>query len=419
MPGIKAEGKMLADFRVEVAQLLGRDSLNFPGAQPVSFAAKHMLELQKRDYYVCEKSDGIRCLMYMTRDGPREVTYLIDRKNDYYYVENLHFPTNLERPEDFHTDTLVDGELVLDQMPNGSLELHYLVFDCLVLDNYKLMHRHLDKRLAYFREKVYNPYQALYARYPQELGFLPFTIKFKDFELGYGIEKVFKEVLPSLPHGNDGLIFTCRTTPYHHGTDEHILKWKPAHENSIDFRLFFEWPLIGADNEDLKNGDMEPYHDFFSKPTFHLFIHHGTGQDEPYATMTVDDAQWEEMKASNEALDERIVECYLDKEGKWRFMRFRDDKYEANHISVLNSVIETIQDAVTDKDLMRCAGKIREEWKKRAAHEEAEARRAMNGHAPNGGHREASVKRKLEDGDGEAESAKRHHSAHHPEGPQH
>ena len=38
-------------------------------------------------------------------------------------------------------------------------------------------------------------------------------------ELSYAIEKMFNEVLPSLKHGNDGLIFTCRNSAYRFGTD--------------------------------------------------------------------------------------------------------------------------------------------------------------------------------------------------------
>ena len=39
-------------------------------------------------------------------------------------------------------------------------------------------------------------------------------------EKAYGIEAVFRDHLPNLQHGNDGLIFTSAVGPYVMGTDE-------------------------------------------------------------------------------------------------------------------------------------------------------------------------------------------------------
>jgi mRNA guanylyltransferase len=48
-PGVKAEPHLTHKFREEVAALLDRKSLSFPGAQPVSFARKHIEELTKQE----------------------------------------------------------------------------------------------------------------------------------------------------------------------------------------------------------------------------------------------------------------------------------------------------------------------------------------------------------------------------------
>ena len=373
VPGVKAEQPLLSSFRQEVATLLGRDSIAFPGAQPVSFAAKHLLELQKQDYYVCEKSDGIRCLMYLTNDGPREVTYLIDRKNEYYYVPGLHFPLPGE-DQLFHIGTLIDGELVNDKLPNGTIQMKYLVFDCMVLEGTNLMPRTLDKRLAYFRDKVYNPYQALYKKYPEEIQYLPFIVEFKSMQLSYGIEMMFRDVLPHLPHGNDGLIFTCKNTPYKCGTDEHILKWKDEKDNSVDFVLSFDWPTLSPDSEDECEGRTSPFPDYSSMPAFNLKVNGGGNDYIQYGTMHVEPQEWEDLKALGEPLDERIVECVQDKQNRWRFLRFRDDKKDANHISTVQSVMESIQDKISEMDLISNAKKIRDEWKKRQAIDEARAK---------------------------------------------
>ena len=411
IPGMKAEGELLHLLRSEVANLLSRDSLRFPGAQPVSFARPHLEELQQQDYYVCEKSDGIRCLMYLTEDtvdGERkEVVYLIDRKNDYYWVQGLHFPLP-ESKVDFHTGTLVDGELVNDRESSGETQMKYLVFDCLALGNVPMINRTLDKRLAYYRAKVIAPYTALYEEYPEEKQYLPFTLDFKSQERAYGIEKIFRTILPNLQHGNDGLIFTCRSTPYKFGTDPNIIKWKPANENSIDFLLLLDVPNYDLDSEDEAEGTTQPYKDYSAMPNFTLAVPIEGREHAAYGNMFVTPEEWENMKALNKPLNEAIVECYQDDQHRWRFMRIREDKHEANHITTVESVIESIEDRIQQEDLIAIDKKIREAWKVREAAEVAAARSgsvtasiaqttAPNG--VNGVHRDTSSGQKRKFGD--------------------
>ena len=369
IPGIKADGDLLATLRSEVAFLLERKSTNFPGAQPVSFAARHIAELQKQDYFVCEKSDGIRCLMYLTDNGEKEhraqVIYLIDRKNDYWFVDTVGvFPKTVDNPQDFHVATILDGELVNDTQADGSTRMKYLVFDCLVLDGNRLIHRTLDKRLGYFYEHLDNPLQAFYKKWSDDAADLPFLVERKKMELAYGIEKMFKEILPNLPHGNDGLIFTCKSTPYQFGTDQHILKWKSEDENSVDFRMAFVFPTIQPDSDDEDAAD-GPYLDYNALPEIELHANGDGDTDILYGKMHMEISEWEQMKSLQQPLNWRIVECYQDKSKQWRFLRFRDDKKDANHISTVNSVMESIQDSVSKEHLIGVAKSIRDHWKKR------------------------------------------------------
>ncbi|KAJ5929273.1 hypothetical protein N7454_007121 [Penicillium verhagenii] len=364
--GIKAEHDLADQFRREVAQLLGRTNLNFPGAQPVSFSAKHLVELQKEDYYVCEKTDGIRCLMYFARGDPEsespEIHYLIDRKNDYRFVPGLHFPLpNDDTFQSYHVDTLVDGELVNDIYEDGSQQLKYLVFDCLVLDGQSLMHRTLDKRLAYFKEKVLKPYNAMYRKFPDEKKHRAFAVEDKSTQVSYGIEMMFREIIPAVKqiHGNDGLIFTCRSTPYR-------IVEAPA-ENTIDFRMRLEFPILEPDTDDEAEGISEPYVDYDAIPIFHLFAMLNAGEYRHFAEMYVTPTEWEDLKAMRVPLDDAIVECYKDENARWRFHRLRDDKLDANHISTVEKVLESIEDRVTEDDLIRLAPVIKTAWKKRQA----------------------------------------------------
>ena len=48
-PGHRIGGDLLRSMRQEVANLLGRHQLSFPGAQPVSFSRKHLDELRREE----------------------------------------------------------------------------------------------------------------------------------------------------------------------------------------------------------------------------------------------------------------------------------------------------------------------------------------------------------------------------------
>ena len=404
-------------FRGEVADLLGRHNRSFPGAQPVSFSASHFAELKQADYYVCEKTDGTRYLMWSTNDGGRNIVYLIDRKNDYYYMEKIYLPHHENKPgmfDKFHDQTILDGELVEDHIPGQKSVRKFLVFDCLVLDGNVLMHRPLDKRLGYFKSFVLGPWKAWYKymekhdpdyllmhppdNLPPDMPFRPFSFQIEDksTEFSYGLEKMFKEIIPKVKqlHGNDGLIFTCRDTPYHPGTDPHILKWKPPEENTVDFLLHINWKILKPDPEDPDQSIQQDYLAFPDDFSLYIFYgdRQGQAQYERHASLYVTVEEWEELKALNRPLQDCIVECFQEEVNgiksngfpqsqrsgsqdgmngtstrRWRFHRFRDDKAEANHVSTFNSVIDSIEDHVTEDDLLKQAEDIRTCWKARAA----------------------------------------------------
>jgi mRNA guanylyltransferase len=391
--GIWAGHDLQEQFKEEVANLLQRTSRGFPGAQPVSFAAKHFVDLKKDDYYVCEKTDGIRYLLWMTHERDRNLTYLIDRKNDYYFLQGLFFPHHEDKTlvTRFHDDTILDGELVEDRIPGQKSVMKFLVFDCLVLDGNVLMHRPFDKRLGYLKQQVLKPWKTAYDRERannQDFNPPPFILEDKNNEFSYGLEKMFKEIIPKVKqiHGNDGLIFTCKDTPYHPGTDEKILKWKPPEDNTVDFLLHIEWSVYSPDPNDPSDHE-QPDYDAYPND-FGLYIFHGDRAGEAaYArvgSLYVSPGQWDELKAMDRPLQDTIVECYQEVvphsngtnghhdpnntiEGgrRWRFHRIRDDKLEANHVSTYTSVIDSINDHVTEDDLLREADDIRSCWKER------------------------------------------------------
>ncbi|KJY01938.1 mRNA-capping enzyme subunit alpha like protein [Zymoseptoria brevis] len=374
--------------RVTVTDLLKRQTVKFPGAQPISFARRHLQELQRKDYFLVEKTDGVRCLLFSHEihdeetGATKEVHMLIDRKNDYYMIEPgyLHLPRAVfdknGRPaqppydvQSYHILTLLDGELVRQRFPDGHEQLTYLMFDCLALDGENITLKDYGSRIGRIDRFIYEPWRAFAKDWPQETRVQPFQIAWKKPHMPYATPDMFSNIIPNLPHGNDGLIFTCKETPYVSGTDVHILKWKPPHENTVDFRL-----QLGAFPTEVDE-DGTHYEDFDQKPHIDLLVYHGN--DKPsyrtFAPLHLTDTEWAAMKSMQQQLDWRIIECYREADtGRWRpkietdgTPRFRDDKEHANHVSVVDSVIESIEDAVTEHDLIGAFPKIKAAWKER------------------------------------------------------
>lgn len=344
----------------EVSKMCGVSPDRFPGSQPMSFGLRDLDKLETQDYWVCEKSDGVRVLLFINTTNAQTV-YLIDRHNCYRELSGLVFPHHAT-PSELLRNTIVDGELVIDVDPRTRQETHRLLaFDCLVVDNENVMSKPLEKRYGRLKDWFYRPYAKMMRDYPHMADSQPFHIKIKGVRPSYHVEKVFTEDIPALQHGNDGLIYTCSTTPYVTATDNHIIKWKPPSENSIDFKLILRFPP-------LQSQPSEP--DFQAKPFFALHVYcgdeRGVPRYEPYDEMYVTDEEWKHMKAAREQFDDRIVEVHWDTVGNhWRMMRFRDDKPNGNYRNVVENIIQSIAEGVEKDTLLARSDIIREAWKNR------------------------------------------------------
>ena len=119
----------------------------------------------------------------------------------------------------------------------------------------------------------------------------------------------------------------------------HSIKWKPPSENSIDFKLELRFPCTTRNENEA---------DLSAKPVFLLMENCGDRQGHVFFdTMEVDDDDWEAWKDTGEQLDNRIIEVVWDAQRQtWRKLRFRDDKLEGNYTTVVQKIIQSIQDGV-------------------------------------------------------------------------
>ncbi|KAM7271796.1 hypothetical protein ACFE04_031010 [Oxalis oulophora] len=310
----------------------GRGNMQFPGSHPVSLNSENLQLLRQRYYYATWKADGTRYMMLITMDG----CYLVDRSFNFRRVQ-MRFPCrNTNDPKGYaektHHFTLLDGEMVIDTVPNSQKqERRYLIYDMMALNYVSLVERPFYERWKLIDREVLQPrnferqniYQIRNPYYKYDLE--PFRVRRKDFWLLSTVNKLLKEFISRLSHEADGLIFQGWDDPYVPRTHEGLLKWKYASMNSVDF--LFEIDADGRNQLYLFERGKKKLMDG-NRVVF--------GDEEP------------------SLFSGKIVECaWNSDEEVWTYMRTRTDKTTPNDINTYRKVLRSIKDNITEEILLK------------------------------------------------------------------
>ncbi|KAE9600847.1 putative mRNA (guanine-N(7)-)-methyltransferase [Lupinus albus] len=306
-----------------------RGHAQFPGSHPVSLNRDNLQLLRQRYYYATWKADGTRYMMLITMDG----CYLIDRNFNFRRVQ-MRFPcrsTNEGLGEKTHHFTLLDGEMVIDTLPDShKQERRYLIYDMMAINQVSIIERPFYERWKMLEKEVIEPrnqerqngYKSKnpYYRYDLE----PFRVRRKDFWLLSTVNKLLKEFIKRLSHEADGLIFQGWDDPYVPRTHEGLLKWKYAELNSVDF-------LFEVD------GDRQL-----------LYIYErGKKKLMEGNTVAFGDGSDPSLYSG------KIIECSRNPDTQeWVFMRIRTDKSNPNEFNTYKKVLRSIRDNITQDDLL-------------------------------------------------------------------
>ncbi|KAI5663666.1 hypothetical protein M9H77_22989 [Catharanthus roseus] len=307
----------------------GKGHAQFPGSHPVSLNSENVKLLRQRYYYATWKADGTRYMMLITMDG----CYLIDRHFKFRRVQ-MRFPcrhTNEGLAEKTHHFTLLDGEMIIDTLPDSQKqERRYLIYDMMALNSVSIIERPFCERWKMLEKEIIEPrnyerqhiYQSRNPYYRYELE--PFRVRRKDFWLLSTVNKLLKEFIPKLSHEADGLIFQGWDDPYVPRTHEGLLKWKYASMNSVDF--LFEL----FDNREL------------------LYLYErGKKKLMEGNTVVFNDG------SDPSSYSGKIIECSWNSEERvWVCMRIRTDKGTPNDFNTYKKVMRSIKDNITEEILL-------------------------------------------------------------------
>ena len=331
------DSNLINIIRSECRTMCGWERETFPGSQPVSLTRKNLDSLKRTPYVVCEKSDGERHMLLIYK----EVVYLIDRMFNIYRVANISFP-------DMKSTSLLDGELIMDASDKEGSKpiIRYLIYDAVNVRGKDVSQETLLFRLRLAFLELIRPRTPISNE--------PFSIYVKDFfDVQHSADIVFPYGL-RLPHECDGLIFTPADDPYKPGTCHRLLKWKPAHLNTVDFIL----ELVMGFEQDQIHAKLLPAVAGVQKFTGIWLARTGP--------------MWTWLVENRNKLNGKVVECGWDpkaytfvpsssreyvvtgswvQDGGWVLHRVRDDRTTPNDESVVEKVKASIADGISITDL--------------------------------------------------------------------
>jgi hypothetical protein len=299
--------------------------LRFIGAQPESLHRRHLPLIHKIGMYsITEKFDGERFLLFISDNRN---AYLISRV---FKVKATGLFNEIDK------GTILDVEYI-----NGLI----FVFDVVMYHGNDLrgnISYRLKERLNLAHDVIVNFRRQ---NDPNERSFMPIYLKDYHFgEFDHVISNFADEDTPDDGLSRDGFIYTpvkeCYPLRPKWNT---LLKWKPAHLNSIDFVIKRKENLNATKDAKANN-------------VYNLFVGGKDAVLVPFTehpTITIDNDTMHHLMGSNADSDNLgVIECVWHSQ-KETFIpiRKRLDKYSPNYITVAIDVWESIMNPVHLSDL--------------------------------------------------------------------
>ena len=365
IPGERIDDREVSrELECRMCNVCGIRPGTFIPSLPASFTQKSFKSILNEDYWVCEKSDGIRVVVFLTKrpNTQEQELYLMDRKKTFFRID-MYASGDSSNQIGIFSDTVLDGELIFESNKDKINTTVLLLFDCLAIKNENVTRLPFQWRYACLQNQIRPSIHSFLEKRIHTNATLGFEFRIKRMMRAFQIRDVLQSMQQS-PRCTDGLIFTCLSSRYSFGTNVKILKWKPSQSLTVDF-------LIRVRPEVYEGiGSKRRAEAANEKPVFELYARTNDDSHVYFDDMRLNDDEWARWMQFGNALDGRIVECapFLVSSGtgishtSWRPVRLRDDKIVANHQSVVTSTLESIHHGVSEEKLSDSAPSVAENW---------------------------------------------------------
>jgi len=317
-------------------------NLKFIGCMPINFGRHNISDVQsgEGDYFISEKTDGVRYLMVFTGS----TVVLVDRAMKGHRPigggggDPFSYLLPLIRP-----GTVLDGEVVLNRKYRRAI---FIVFDVMCVGAEKpVVDLNFSERLRHLRQASFRTPTAKVDMFGTGLvkdQKIACPLVRKNFVKRIDLDDLMKHVQESKGlrtyvngdshvHMTDGIIFQP-DRPYAMGTDVNLFKWKYLDTVTIDVEIL---PAGG--------GYLHGNSDDGGPPPLRVAC---VGDEGSLVDMTrhirLPPAERMRLEADRSESGAKIAEVGFDPEtGEWYYLTMRPDKVASNHIStVLGTILE-------------------------------------------------------------------------------
>lgn len=319
----------------------------FIGSHPLTLTKLCINDLLEEDYLVCEKSDGIRALIFVHN----KVFYLYDRKNLLYKTR--------------YTADLEDSYLFDSEIYQENSEFVLAIFDTLLTKSKNYLQETLIARLTGANKFVMHLKTPGITRISDNESIKRFKITVKQMTKSYGFYQVLDSI-SELKHENDGLIFTPVHEPYIIHRVSKIYKWKPPSLNTIDFQISNS--TAGKDAYDLygilKDEQIPRHMNNTFKGHNRDLYKFGTFYTTEKLNITERNSLIGEFKYDDQ---KEVVDRfdYTITFGGWELHKIRSDKDTPNNFKVIFNIIKSINENITENELRKYWKEMMTNYKKR------------------------------------------------------